>query len=195
MKNYYAAAYGYGSARTYQITIIDDHSLVERLVKEIVFVAEQIRRSWPQIKRDPIGYSIHLAGNCKKTVVHLSHEPRLMAGILVPITLFSFGILFSLLPGRTAPFAEPEERDIVEFLTVPLPLAPAKPFQPTAGIGAGSRGRIGFRNDKGEGSKSSRDEGRGGGASGQHNPLPTQQGKLFLASPIPAINKPSLKNP
>lgn len=67
------------------------------------------------------------------------------------------------------------------------------------GVGKDGRGRVGFRNDKGEGSGASPKLARGGGGGGEREPRPPQVGKLPPPSPIlasipkaPTVNRPSL---
>jgi TonB family protein len=59
-------------------------------------------------------------------------------------------------------------------------------------VGAGTKGRVGFQNDKGEGSGVKLRKSTGGGSSGLLNPLPAQTGKPPQVSEIPA---PILKLP
>jgi protein TonB len=81
-----------------------------------------------------------------------------------------------------------DPNDIAEEYSAPLLVKLAAPLKPTgAGMGAGSKGRVGTANGGGEGSETEFRRARGGGGSGDREELPPQKGQLFQASKIPAI--------
>jgi TonB family protein len=190
-KSYAGAASRDESARTYRLTIIENRSLVQRLTLEISFAAVQIRRSWPEVKRDPIGYGKRRAGQCTETAVRLVKDPNAVAGSFVAIVLVAFAVLLAAVLGQPVQLESVGQQD-VKILTI-APLSAGTP-QTASGIGVGSHGRIGFGAGKGEGSERQRQKARGGGGSGKHNILPTQQGHLFQPSAIAAAN-PNLPLP
>src|SRR6185503_21050891 len=58
--------------------------------------------------------------------------------------------------------------------------------KPDYGMGAGEKGRVGFKSGKGEGSNPQPARAQGGGGGGMNQPLPPSQGRPPVASPIPA---------
>jgi TonB family protein len=161
--------------------------LPQRLGRELRFAGRQLRQTWPDLKRDPIGF---IAQRCKVMRANLRRKlfaVNSLAATATPLLVMLTGaILLLVLSERmsgegSAPVASSEgPAQIVEF----LPEAQVKPERP--GVGAGSRGRVGFNQDRGEGSAVQPRKSSGGGGGGNHNPLPAPQGHLPPPSPIPA---------
>jgi TonB family protein len=198
MKYIYAhEASKYGTVGEYRLTIIDGQSLIQRLTMEIHFVVSRTRQRWPELRSDPVGFGFRFILRCKERVSESLREPNILIGSLAAIVIVSFALLLAF--SKQAPGSRPQspsggpeaikETFIINFSTPTNRIG--------SGIGAGSMGRVGFADGKGEGSKQQIRPGRGGGGSGKLNDLPPQRGRLFQPSQIPAVlpTLPVRKNP
>jgi TonB family protein len=171
--------------REFRVTMIDNASLVERLVQELRFLLHQLRKAWPRLKRDPVGFcrDIFAAG-----WLQLQRGPSrnsLAAFVTAILLLVSAGLLLVLVDRRSRESnrllsARPESAQMIEF----LPNADIK--KEGEGVGANSNGRVGLAAGKGEGSAPQHKRAMGGGGGGEHDPLPAQVGKVPPPSEIPA---------
>ena len=170
--------------REFRVTMIDNASLPERLARELRFLFYQLWLAWPGLKRDPIGVG-------RRTILegwsHLRRAaaPNLLAALAAAILLvLSAGLILVLVGNRS------KEN---ELQGGPGELVQIVDFPPNPdtnkedhGVGAGSKGRVGLANGKGEGSAPEPKKSRGGGGSGQHDPLPSEVGKVPPPSEVPA---------
>lgn len=180
--------------REFRVTMINSTGLPERLTKELDFAIEQMRREWPALKRDPVGFVRKL---CSRIGSVLS-APNSMAGIVTALTLVLTTTLILLLisNGSEVVHGKDVTRNQHEFAhMIAFPPAPEL-NRDDKGAGVGSDGRVGLAGGRGEGSAPEPRKSTGGGGSGQHDPLPAQQGRPPQPSAIPApIPKfPSVKN-
>jgi TonB family protein len=190
-----AAVMGKGlSTSEFHLTMIHSTALPKRLAREVRFAVQQVRREWPALKRDPIGFG-------KRVLMTSEFRIRAnsLAGIVTALTLFLTVTLILLLSSNgndviqraNAQPDQPELAQIVEFMPEPTTNPNDK------GVGVGSDGRVGLAAGRGEGSAPELRRSTGGGGGGNHDPLPTQQGRPPQPSTIPApIPKfPTVKNP
>jgi len=177
----------------YQPTIIEHRLLIERLAIQLAFLRSELKLSWKDFKRNPRAFVI-------RTIRELFHRARtfLSTPNLIPAALISIGLITCAIliairhDDRTKNHGPDGELVLVDVLT---PLEPLN----TTGIGNDGSGRVGFRNGHAEGSGPSPKTAHGGGGGGNHNPIPSQVGKLpqpsEIQAPIPTtppINPPAL---
>ena len=171
--------------REFRVTIFDNASLPERLASELRFLLYQLRLAWPALRRDPIGCG-------RRTILEgwlqlrRAAAPNSLAALATAMLVVLSAALILVLVGNRS-----KENDLVQG--DPGELVQIVEFRPNPettkedhGVGAGSKGRVGFQNGKGEGSAPEPKRSSGGGGSGLHDPLPTQVGKLPPPSEIPA---------
>ena len=182
------------SSRDYQPTIIETRPLISRLAIQLAFCREELKRSWPEFKKDPVA--------CAKAKMHqllhsLHSSSNAIPATIAAIVAITCGIVMLLMVGRgtrTSDYAMAEVQPDIVFMN------PAQPVDSRDNlIGLDGPGRVGFRNKTGEGSGPSRKLAQGGGGGGSHSQLPPQSGKLPPPSNIqaaiptaPRIHAPSL---
>jgi len=175
----------------YQPTIIETGLLLNRLARELEFLNSELKRAWKRFKHDPKTFAA-------QTFAELSQHARaaITKPHAIPATLISFFVIATVVtvvllvdrarshPTLTSENEPAEELIIVDGLHTSPPKAESKPDH---GIGKDGKGRVGFQNDKGEGSGATPNLARGGGGSGNREPRPPQVGKLPPPSPILAV--------
>lgn len=182
------------SARGYQPTIIETRPLVSRLVIQIVFFREEIKRSWPEFKKDPVAFCRTAT---RDTLKELRTSPNLAPATMSAVGVVTFVIVMVMIVDKRTTVTEPaaiEEKPEIVLLD------PSTPRDSKSdSIGLNGPGRVGFQNKTGEGSGAVRKLSQGGGSGGNHNPLPSQTGKLPPPSNIqaaiptrPPLNPPTL---
>jgi TonB family protein len=178
----------------FKLTMISNAGLLFRLVTEISFIIVQLRRAWPDFKRDPIRVGrlavIALARRFRALVL----QPNVLTGTATAVLLVLSAVLALLLGGRTpsVPVPDQDREETVEMISVNLPGEPPKPEG--SGIGVNSNGRVGLAHGKGEGSKAESNPAHGGGGGGDLNKMAAQQGNVPPPSEIPAPISPPLPN-
>ncbi|HUS08880.1 MAG TPA: energy transducer TonB [Pyrinomonadaceae bacterium] len=171
--------------RALRVTIIDNANLLERLARELRFGFHHLRLAWPALKRDPIGFSRRTVVDVGLSLRHAAAPDSLAAvASAFLVVLSSVLILVFIGNGSKRNHTLPRERgellQIVEF--IPNTDRSTEDY----GVGAGTQGRVGLANAKGEGSATEPRKARGGGNGGQHDSLPAQVGKPPHPSAIPA---------
>jgi TonB family protein len=168
--------------RQYQPTIIETGFLLERLVVQIVFLRDELKRSWIEFKKNPIAFS----KTVKRQLVHrlrtLLSTPNVIPATLTAVAAITCVMLVVIAFDKTtargvAATAGSEELTMMDF--------PKPPDSETKqSIGKDGPGRVGFRDKKGEGSGPTPKLSQGGGGGGNHNPIPPQAGKIPPPSSI-----------
>lgn len=183
----------------YQPTVIETRSLCERLLIQIAFLQEELKRGWIEFKLNPLTYTTTTTRHLFRRLRTLLSTPHLIPATLTAVTALTCAILLVVRFDRTLS----NEHDIaatagMEELTI---LDVSKPIDSTnnPSTGKDGPGRVGFQNKKGEGSAPSPKLAQGGGGGGNRNPIPPQAGKLPPPSSIlaaiptaPPINPPAL---
>ena len=180
-----AAALGEDLAgREFHVTMINSTGLTERLANEIHFAIQQVRREWPALKRDPIGFGKTQCSRIRSVLA----APNSLAGMVTALTLVLTATLIVLLSSNGSRLvhgadATPDQDKLVQIIEFP--------HHPTVdqndkGAGVGSNGRVGLAAGRGEGSAPEHRRATGGGGGGQNDPLPAQQGRPPQPSAIPA---------
>ena len=183
----------------YQPTIIETRSLFERLLIQIAFLRDELRRSWIEFTKNPVEFTANTTQHLFLRLRTLLSTPNVIPATSIAVAAITCAILVVVLFDKTAP----NSRDVVaavknDELTM---LHFSKPLDSTnnGSIGKDGPGRVGFQNKKGEGSGPSPKLAQGGGGGGNHNPIPPQAGKVPPPSSIlaaiptrPPINPPAL---
>jgi TonB family protein len=183
----------------YQPTIIETRFLFERLLIQIAFLRDELRRSLVEFTRDPVALTTTTTRHLLHRLRTLRSTPYPIPATLTAVAAITCAILFLVLfdktssrPAEVAADAGNEEVVIMDI---------SKPLDPTnkPSTGKDGPGRVGFQNKNGEGSGPSPKLAQGGGGGGNHNPIPPQTGKLPPPSSIlaaiptrPPINPPAL---
>ena len=183
----------------YQPTIIESRSLLARLLIQIAFLRDELKRSWIEFKNNPSMFS----RNVSRQIVHrlrtFLSTPNVIPATMTAVAAITCVILVVVLFDKTA--SRPTDVAANSGDEEVVMLDPSKPLDSTdkASIGKDGPGRVGFQNKKGEGSGPSQKLAQGGGGGGNHNPIPPQAGKLPPPSTIlaaiptaPPLNPPSL---
>lgn len=183
----------------YQPTIIETGFLLERLLIQIAFLRDELKRSWIEFKKNPVTFS----KTAKHRIVHrlrtILSTPNVIPATLTAVAAITCAILVVVLfdktasrPGELTANAGDEEVVIMDV---------SKPLDSTnkPSVGKDGPGRVGFQNKKGEGSGPSQKLAQGGGGGGNGNPIPPQAGKLPPPSTIlaaiptaPPVHPPTL---
>jgi TonB family protein len=175
-----------GEPREFNLTLIGDARLSQRLAIEVQFVLSQIKRAWPSFKRDPIAFTRREFAELGRRVKQTAARPHVISGamtaVLVLVALI-LGLLFleKHAPKRTNKTESDEMTRLVafDFQNQPTPTS-------DKGVGTGDKGRVGFESGKGEGSRPVPARAQGGGGGGTHNQAAPSQGRLPQPSVIPA---------
>jgi TonB family protein len=178
----------------FKLTMISGTGLGFRLAAEVSFVIDQLRRAWPDFKRNPIRVGKRAINESVSRIKALASQPNLLTGTVTSMLLVLSAILALILVGRTPRVAAADQggEEVVEMLSFNLPTQPPEPEG--AGVGVNSNGRVGLANGKGEGSEAELKPAHGGGGGGDLNKLAAQQGKVPPPSDIPAPISPTLPN-
>jgi TonB family protein len=183
----------------YQPTIIESRSLLARLLIQIAFLRDELKRSWIEFKNNPSGFSRTMSRQIVHRLRTFLSTPNVIPATMTAVAAITCVILVVVLFDKTA--SRPTDVGANSGDEEVVMLDPSKPLDSTdkASIGKDGPGRVGFQNKKGEGSGPSQKLAQGGGGGGNHNPIPPQAGKLPPPSTIlaaiptaPPLNPPSL---
>ena len=183
----------------YQPTIIETGFLLERLLVQVAFLRDELKRSWIEFKKNPITFSKTAKHRIAHRLRTLLSTPNVIPATLTAVAAITCALLVVVLFDKTASkpaevAANTDEEEVV-IMDVSKPLhSTNKPS-----IGKDGPGRVGFQNKKGEGSGPSQKLAQGGGGGGNGNPIPPQAGKLPPPSNIvaaiptaPPVHPPAL---
>ncbi len=176
----------------YYPTILNSRRLPERLVLELRFNLARLKTTWPDLKRDPIGFS-KFAISELASILRERFKRAELEGALAAIFVVLSAVLLVTLMDRVDIGKQTSSREsdapLIEILT--LPASDQSSVPSGAGVGTGSQGRVGFRRGRGEGSKPQAERARGGGSGGLRDKLEAQQGKIpqpsEISAPIPQL--------
>ncbi|MGI8655831.1 MAG: energy transducer TonB [Pyrinomonadaceae bacterium] len=191
------------SNNEFHLTMIEDAGLINRLTTELREVAQASQLTWPEFKRDPVGFTRRSAAAYGALVWRFFRGPNVALACLIALfTVLSAIVIIGLLDRRATELAlnEPERADqILDFTEVPEEQPKEKPDK---GVGdKKDEGRVGFNKGKGEGSKPKFEKAQGGGGGGRQEQKPASQGGIPPASMIqpqivtPNPNPPAIKSP
>jgi TonB family protein len=172
----------------FKITIMSSAGLMRRLRAEISFVIEELKRAWPDLKSDPIGFGRRLVLGSASYFKRLLDSPNLLAGTVTAILVVLSVVLSLIMLGHfgrkpDGPIAQEGEQSDVQIVTF---LSDQSSRPKDSGVGAGLKGRVGLARGKGEGSEHEPKKAGGGGGGGSGDLLAAQQGRPPQPSAIPA---------
>jgi TonB family protein len=167
-------------SREYQPTIIETRPLISRLAIQLVFFNEELKRSWPEFKKDPVAFGKAKAHELLRS---LRSAPNAIPATLAAAVAITCGLIMLLMIGKSPRFTEPAMIEVEPEIVF---VNPTKPLEAKGSVGQNGSGRVGFNEGTGEGSGPTRKLAQGGGGGGNHTPLPPQSGKLPPPSNIQA---------
>jgi TonB family protein len=172
--------------REFNLTLISDARLSQRLAIEIRFVVDQIKRAWPSFKSHPIAFTRSEFGELRKRVKQTIARPHVLSGAMTAVLVLSALVLSVLFLEKHAPKRtnKTESEELTRLFTIDFQTEPT----PTSdkGVGAGENGRVGFESGKGEGSRPVPARAQGGGGGGMRDQTTPSQGRPPQPSVIPA---------
>ncbi len=181
----------------YRLTIIDSSHLPHRLIAELHFLEHELKRFWPELKRDPLDFGVRGARESLALLKRLFVATNVTALVIV-VVLVGLVLVVERNERSSADLAKINQDDEASDVVM-LPGASVKDPLSGKGVGVGEKERVGFNRGKGEGSAEEQRRARGGGTGGMLEPLPAQHGKPPQPSVIPApipklppVNKSSL---
>jgi len=185
----------------YHLTFIQDEGLTRRLVREVKAVGHDAELTWPEFKKDPVGFTRRSAaayGSAGwKFVSQRNVAVAIVAAVVVIGSVVGLVIALERLRGQQLAEVNPYENlEVVGYVENEVPKEQPTPDKGTAGLNEG----------KGGGSKPKQDKPGGGGGGGRQDQTPASQGKLPTAQlevpPIltanpnpPKITQPHLPTP
>jgi TonB family protein len=188
----------------YHLTFLEDEGLTRRLAKELKAAAHEAELTWPEFKRDPVGFTKRTGYATGALVKKFFRQDYAVPAVVAPFLVFMLigsvwaGVRFRCelraMMGRPCPVGVvgDEQLELVEMINPdnPIPKEQEKPDKGPAGTETG----------KGGGSKPKQDAAHGGGGGGRQEELPPSQGKLPTAILQPPIltadpKPPTIKNP
>ena len=156
------------TAHHYQPTIIESALLLKRLAIQFVFLKNELKRSWPQFKNDPVYFTKLSAHRFARLLKTTSTKPYALAACASAVVALTFMLTMVLLVNsRTPQLSKAADGPPLEVTVLDVAAPP----------------EIKIKDDN-EGAGRLPKLSQGGG--GDRTPLPPQHGKLPPPSPIPA---------
>jgi TonB family protein len=171
----------------FHLTLISELSLLQRLSSETQFVVERFRRTWPSMRRNPVGFLRHESHLFRLKMRRAAGRPYVVSGLataLAVIAVLTLTILMIDKRSKNQLINDDDSNELMNTVTIDLGTNPNPESKP--GVGVGSTGRVGFENGRGEGSRPTPARSHGGGGGGTNNPLTASQGRVPVPSAIPA---------
>ncbi|HEX8163757.1 MAG TPA: energy transducer TonB [Pyrinomonadaceae bacterium] len=193
----------------FHFTFISEEGLTRRLLRELKEVGQESQLTWPEFKRDPVGFTKRGAAAYGGAVSRTVKQPNVAAGLLAALAIMLLGggllatganwgrlkcdYLLPLFGKRCSTQELAQVREDLEFqgMVTDVPKEQPTPDKGTAGTAKGTGG----------GSKPKQDKPHGGGGGGREEQKPASAGKLPPASlDIPQVrapdpHPPTVKNP
>ncbi|MBC7932549.1 MAG: energy transducer TonB, partial [Rubrivivax sp.] len=178
----------------YRLTFIEEEGLTRRLVREVKEVAHEAELTWPEFKRDPVGFTGRSAsayGRASWKFFSQRNVALATVAAFVAITVIVGGVyVLDQLQSRQIASVNPYENlELVGFVEEnEIPKEQEKP----------DKGAAGTEEGKGGGSKPKYEKPAGGGGGGRNEALPASAGKLptaQLVQPILTANPKPPANP
>ncbi|HEY0544889.1 MAG TPA: hypothetical protein VGC91_05775, partial [Pyrinomonadaceae bacterium] len=182
-------AFPFLSSDAYHLTIIEDTGLVRRLFGELCEAARESQLTWPEFKRDPLGFTRRSAEAYGSMAWRFFSSPNVAVACLAAI-LFMMTAVVGLVwldhrRAQQALASADKRRDDLEFKgMIPIPDEEQQPDGNAAGMNKGDGG----------GSKPKQEKPGGGGGGGREDQNPVSKGKLPVADPdVQQVRGPDLK--
>ena len=189
-----AASTALAPANEYHLTFVDDTGLTRRLAGELREVARHSELTWPEFKRDPLGYTRRFAVGYGTLLWRFFSSRNVAIATSSALLVVLSAVIAFVVVGKTQggrSLRQAEDDLIVERMIDPDEIPPEEakeePKPESKAIGTGQGGRVGFNKGRGEGSLPKPAKAGGGGGGGQQDALPAQQGRIPPPSEIPAL--------
>src|ERR1044072_736487 len=147
----------------YQPTIIETGFLFERLFIQLAFLCDELKQSWLQFKTNPITFSKTTSRDLLRRLRTLLSSPNLVPAVLTAVAAIICVVAITLFVDRktqrhSQAAISAEHQDLVMLDVSKPPDATNK-----QSIGKDGPGRVGFQDQKGEGSGPTPKLSHGGG--------------------------------
>ena len=172
-------------AKEFALTVLSEARLSYRLLAEIEFVVQQLKRSWPEFRKDPASW-MHVAARDMAATARRKFSADMalaLATSVMIITCAIVGIVVREGPSRRE--NAKDENDGVELVTS-FTFRSNSDAPKDRDAKAGENGRVGIARGAGEVSATAPARAHGGGSGGNGDPLPASQGRVPVPSIIPA---------
>ncbi|HEX8284775.1 MAG TPA: energy transducer TonB [Pyrinomonadaceae bacterium] len=184
----------------FRLSFLEDEGLTRRLVKELKAATHEAELTWPEFKRDPVGFTKRTGHATGALVNKFFRQDYTVLAVVAPFVVFllvagfwagvRYRCNFLILLGRqcvdVASNNPYENLELVGYVENEIPKEQPTPEKGTAGTNEG----------KGGGSKPKYEKPGGGGGGGRQEQTPASAGKLPPAQlDQPPINPPSPKPP
>ena len=169
----------------YLVTIIDSPVLPRRLVDELSFTAQRIKKIWPEVRRHPLLVGQRAAVESWLAFRRLLATPNAFIAIVTGLVVMSAALLALFVGGNALGKTRLRGRNDQSLVLSQMIEFPPDSSEAN-GVGKNSSGRVGFNHGKGEGSNSQRTRSHGGGSGGLGDLTDAQSGRLPQPSLIPA---------
>jgi TonB family protein len=176
-------------SEAYHLTLLDDAGLIARLTGEVRAVADESRLTWPEFRRDPIGFMrrtmVAYGAMLRRSLGNANVALAAATACAIVIALVAALIIFDQYRAQKNALLAKNNEDLTleEILNIPDVEPPAEEGHPGRDKGTGG------------GSKADRSDPHGGGGGGRNENTPASQGKLPPAMNAPILVAPNPKPP
>lgn len=179
----------------FRVTILEEAGLLQRLTDEVREVAHESELTWPEFRRDPVGFVKRTAQGygafLRRGLARENVGYGVLASFVVLLTLLgAIGAIDRYHKTHSSSIADRVLENIELTSMVEIPEEQKKPGEGAAGMSKGNGG----------GSKKNFEKPGGGGGGGRNEDRPENQGKLAQATLLPQVLAPDpkafpIKNP
>jgi TonB family protein len=184
------SAFPFVASEAYHLTIIEDAGIVRRLYAELSAAARASQLTWPEFKRDPLGFTRRSATAYGAMAWRFFSSPNVaiasLAAILFMMTAVAGLVWLDHRRAQEARASAEKQNQDLEYLGMV-----EVPDEQNTKAGA-----PGLNKGNGGGSKAERERPGGGGGGGREDQNPVSKGKLPIADPdVPQVRGPDVKLP
>jgi TonB family protein len=183
----------------YRLTILDDAGLSRRLAAELRGVAREYELTWPEFRRDPVGFAGRVAAGYGRLLNGYAARDYAVPSVLAPLCLVLLAAsawtaaenrcrFLSIFSQRCEQALAENPYGNLEVIGYVGDIPRAQPDPERAGAAGTNRG-------DGGGSKQKPEKAGGGGGGGRGERLPTSHGKIAQASTQEQLLTPSVRPP
>ena len=187
-----AFAPAYAFAHEYRLTILEEEGLLARLAARVREVARESELTWPEFKRDPLGFTGRLvtgyAVAARSALARENVGLGALAGLTVVLGLVGLVVALGWVGKANAGLLAQRVREDLTVTGWVEDVPEAQPTPEATGAGMAKQG-------KGGGMKEKLEKPGGGGGGGRNEATPTSNGKLPQASLLPQVLAPDPKPP
>lgn len=186
---------GASEREEFHLTILNEVGLTRRLSNELRGVAHEYELTWPEFKRDPLGFTQRSVTAYSRAGWKVLSQRNVALAVLASFFVITslFAVIVALEkrnPKGEGPLALNERLELVGMVETEIPKEQEKPDEGPAGMAKGTGG----------GSKPKPEKAGGGGGGGRNEQTPASFGKLPAAQLQPQIlppnpRPPTIKNP